>query len=65
MITIENRQETPLKIELNGQIIDECLLADGNPNVRVLDVDIAITDILTINGEQIEISSNDLICNLK
>jgi len=65
MITIENRQETPLKIELNGQIIDECLLADGNPNVRVLDVDILTTDILTINGQQVEISSNDLIYCLK
>jgi hypothetical protein len=65
MITIKNTKETPLKIELNGQIIDECLLADGNPNVRVLDVDISISDILIINEEQVEISSNDLIYSLK
>jgi hypothetical protein len=65
MITIKNTKKTHLIVKINGQVIDECILADGNPNVRVLDVDIAITDILTINGQQVEISSNDLICNLK
>jgi hypothetical protein len=64
MITINNKKETQLIVKVDGVVIDECVLADGNPNIRVISFNIEIGQVISVNefehivGDETEIFFN-------
>jgi hypothetical protein len=49
MITIQNIIQTQLIVKIDGQLIDECVLAEGNPNVRLINFNIEIGQLISVN----------------
>jgi hypothetical protein len=64
MITINNKKETQLIVKVDGVVIDECVLADGNPNIRVISFNIELGQVISVNefehivGDETEIFFN-------
>jgi hypothetical protein len=57
MITIKNTESIEAITSVNGVEIDNILLAEGNPNARVLDIDLKENDFVEINEFGISIES--------
>jgi hypothetical protein len=52
MITIQNLMQTQLIVKVDGVVIDDCVLADGNPNIRVITFNIEIGQVISVNQFQ-------------
>jgi hypothetical protein len=66
MITIQNKNQTQLIVKVDGVVIDECVLAGGNPNVRVINFNPEIGQLISINEfEHIVGNESEIIFNFE
>jgi hypothetical protein len=66
MITIKNIIETQLILKVDGVVIDDCVLADGNPNIRVIDFNIEIGQLISVNEfEHIVGNESEILFNFE
>jgi hypothetical protein len=66
MITIQNLMQTQLIVKVDGVVIDECVLAEGNPNVRVINFNVEIGQLISVNQfEHIVGNESEIIFNFE
>jgi hypothetical protein len=63
---IKNIIETQLIVKVDGVVIDDCVLADGNPNVRVINFNVEIGQVISVNEfEHIVGNETEIIFNFE
>ena len=66
MMKIKNIIETQLIVKVDGVVIDDCVLADGNPNVRVINFNVEIGQVISVNEfEHIVGNETEIIFNFE
>jgi len=66
MMKIKNIIETQLIVKVDGVVIDDCVLADGNPNVRVINFNVEIGQVISVNEfEDIVGNETEIIFNFE
>jgi succinylarginine dihydrolase len=53
MITIKNTESIEAITSVNGIEVDNVILADGNPNVRILDIALVKNDVVKCNDFEV------------
>jgi hypothetical protein len=61
-LILQNIKETHSIVKVDGEIVDDVMLADGNPNIRVLDIQGSNID---VNGHISDVVGQELFFNFE